>query len=70
MPLWEQAVLPICQLSDTLGTLAVDQRDTKCVLHIGAGRSQLTCGLASASVKLMGSTPANYSVHILTRLSL
>lgn len=70
MPLWEQAALPVCQLSDTLGTLDVDQRDAKCVLHIMAGRSQLTCDLASACVELMGSTPANFSLHISTRPSL
>lgn len=28
MPLWEQAALLVCQLSDTLETLDMDQRDT------------------------------------------
>lgn len=50
MPLWEQAAFPVRQLSDTLETLDVDQRDTKCVLHIGAGRSQQTHGTWQGSM--------------------
>ncbi len=50
MPMWEQAAFPVRQLSDTLETLDVDQRDTKCVLHIGAGRSQITHGTWQVSM--------------------